>query len=80
LSQGLLSELVADTAPEDLRGTAFGLFNLVTEGALLIASLLAGWLWQAFGPTATFLAGSAFSDFALLMMVAAMKARLNGSK
>ncbi|HEY8335323.1 MAG TPA: MFS transporter [Tardiphaga sp.] len=76
LSQGLLSALVADTAPEDLRGTAFGLFNLVTGAALLIASLLAGWLWQAFGPTATFLAGAAFSGFAVLIMVAARKASL----
>ena len=73
-SQGLLSALVADTAPEDLRGTAFGLFNLVTGGALLIASVLAGWLWQAFGSTATFLAGAAFSGFAALIMIAAMKA------
>lgn len=73
-SQGLLSALVADTAPEDLRGTAFGLFNLVTGMALLIASVLAGWLWQAFGPTATFLAGAAFSGFAVLIMIATMKA------
>lgn len=74
LSQGLLSALVADTAPEDLRGTAFGLFNLVTAGGLLIASVLAGWLWQTFGPTATFLAGVAFSAFAILIMIVAMKA------
>jgi MFS family permease len=73
LSQGLLSALVADTAPEDLRGTAFGLFNLVTGGALLIASVLAGWLWYAVGPTATFLAGAAFSGAAALIMAIRMK-------
>ena len=73
-SQGLLSALVADTAPEDLRGTAFGLFNLLTGGALLIASVLAGWLWQAFGSTSTFLAGAVFSGFAVGMMLVAMKA------
>jgi MFS family permease len=73
LSQGLLSALVADTAPEDLRGTAFGLFNLVAGAALLIASVLAGWLWQAFGPTATFLAGAVFSGLAALIMSATMK-------
>jgi MFS family permease len=73
-SQGLLSALVADTAPEDLRGTAFGLFNLVTGMALLIASVLAGWLWQAFGPTVTFLAGAAFAGFAVVIMLATMKA------
>ena len=75
LSQGLLSALVADTAPEDLRGTAFGLFNLVTGGALLIASVLAGWLWYAFGPTATFVAGAVFSGLAILIMAIRMKAR-----
>jgi len=74
LSQGLLSALVADTAPEDLRGTAFGLFNLVTGAALLIASVLAGWLWQAFGSTATFVAGAAFSGFAVFITLATMKA------
>jgi MFS family permease len=68
-SQGLLSALVADTAPEDLRGTAFGLFNLVTGVALLVASVLAGWLWYDFGPTATFSAGAVFSGLALLIMV-----------
>lgn len=74
LSQGLLSALVADTAPEDLRGTAFGLFNLVTGAALLIASVLAGWLWQAFGSTATFVAGAVFSGFAVFITLATMKA------
>jgi MFS family permease len=73
LSQGLLSALVADTAPEDLRGTAFGLFNLVTGGALLIASVLAGWLWYAFGPTATFVTGAVFSGLAALIMAIRMK-------
>ena len=73
-SQGLLSALVADTAPEDLRGTAFGLFNLVTGGALLAASVLAGWLWYGFGPTATFTAGAVFSGFAILVVAFGIKA------
>ena len=73
LSQGLLSALVADTAPKNLRGTAFGLFNLVTGGTLLIASVLAGWLWHNFGPTATFIAGAVFSAFAALIMAMRMK-------
>lgn len=72
-SQGLLSALVADTAPEDLRGTAFGLFNLVTGAALLAASVLAGWLWQAFGPTATFSAGAVFSGAAILIVAFGFK-------
>jgi MFS family permease len=79
LSQGLLSALVADTAPEDLRGTAFGLFNFVTGGALLIASVLAGFLWQVFGPTATFVAGAAFSASAALIMALSISAQTKQS-
>ena len=67
LSQGLLSALVADTAPEDLRGTAFGLFNLVGGLALLAANALAGWTWHAFGSAATFAVGAGFSLLAMLM-------------
>jgi len=73
LSQGLLAALVADSAPEDLRGTAFGLFNLLTGAALLIASVLAGWLWYALGPAATFLVGALFSAFAAIIMAIRMK-------
>jgi MFS family permease len=61
LSQGLLSKLVADTAPARLRGTGFGIFNLVAGGALLMASVIAGVLWSTLGPSATFLAGAGFS-------------------
>jgi MFS family permease len=61
LTQGLLEALVAATAPEDLRGTAFGVFNLASGIALLVASALAGALWQGIGPSATFLAGGAFT-------------------
>jgi MFS family permease len=74
-SQGLLSALVADTAPDDLRGTAFGLFNLVTGGALLVASVLAGWLWHNFGPTATFSAGAVWSGLAILIVAFGIKLR-----
>ncbi len=64
LTQGLLSALVADTAPADLRGTAFGIFNLITGAALLLASTLAGVLWERFGPAATFEAGAALAALA----------------
>jgi MFS family permease len=57
MTQGLLAALVADTAPEALRGTAFGLFNFASGIALLLASLIAGFLWELVGPSATFLAG-----------------------
>ena len=66
LTQGLLSALVAGSAPTDMRGTAFGVFNLVCGVALLIASVLAGWLWDAFGPRFTFYAGAGFTAVAWL--------------
>jgi MFS family permease len=66
LTQGLLATLVADTAPAALRGTAFGMFNLVSGVALLLASVIAGALWDLAGPEATFLAGAAFAAIALL--------------
>jgi MFS family permease len=64
LTQGNLSKLVADAAPEGLRGTAFGVFNLVTGISTLFASAIAGFLWDGVGPEATFLAGAAFAALA----------------
>jgi MFS family permease len=69
-TQGPLSALIADTAPPELRGTAFGMFNLLTGIALLAASLVAGALWDAVGPKGTFLAGAAFALVALCGFVA----------
>ncbi|WP_319408053.1 MFS transporter [uncultured Desulfosarcina sp.] len=66
LTQGLFAKLVADTAPSALRGTAFGIFNLVTGIALLMASVIAGVLWSVWGASATFIAGAAFAAFALM--------------
>jgi len=69
-TQGLLSKLVADAAPADLRGTAFGLFNLVSGGALLLANLIAGALWSTLGAQATFAAGAAFAAVAAAGVIA----------
>ena len=66
LTQGLLSSLVADTAPLDLRGTAFGAFNFAGGIAMLAASIIAGGLWDAYGPRATFLAGAGTAAVALI--------------
>jgi MFS family permease len=66
LTQGVLAALVAATAPERLRGTAFGLFGLITGLAALLASVLAGLLWDRIGARATFLTGAAFAAIALL--------------
>jgi MFS family permease len=70
LTQGLMSKLVADTAPARLRGTAFGIFNLVSGFALLLASLIAGWLWARIGPATTFLAGASFAAVAAAGLIA----------
>lgn len=69
-TQGLLSKLVADRVPEHLRGTGFGIFNLVSGGALLLASVIAGALWSTLGPAATFLAGASFAALAAIGIVA----------
>lgn len=66
ITQGLLATMVANTAPEDLRGTAYGLFNLISGIAMLLASVLAGLLWDRFGAAFTFYAGAAFCLIALL--------------
>jgi MFS family permease len=66
MTQGLLATMVAEVAPASLRGTAFGVFNLVGGLALLAASVIAGGLWDAFGAQTTFLAGAAFAALALL--------------
>jgi len=70
LSQGLLAALVADTAPARLRGTAFGLFNLVSGAALFLASLAAGVLWERLGPAWTFACGALFAALALAALLA----------
>lgn len=64
-TQGLFASMVADAAPVDLRGTAFGVFNLINGMSLLAASVIAGGLWAVAGPSATFYAGAAFSSVAV---------------
>lgn len=66
MTQGLLAAMVAATAPADLRGTAFGFFNLVSGIAMLVASVVAGLLWDQLGASFTFYAGAAFCGIALL--------------
>lgn len=68
MTQGLLAAMVADTAPEDLRGTAYGFFNLLSGLALLASSVIAGVLWDAMGSSITFYAGAGFAALTLLGM------------
>ena len=76
LTQGLLAKLVADTAPAELLGTGFGVFNLVSGIALLLASIIAGTLWSTFGAAATFLAGAVFAAVAAIGLLVATRDRL----
>jgi len=69
MTQGLLATMVADTAPIDLRGTAYGFFNLMSGFAMLIASVLAGLLWDQFGASFTFYAGAVFCAMALIGLI-----------
>jgi MFS family permease len=75
MTQGLLATMVAAAAPADMRGTAFGFFNLASGGAMLIASVLAGLLWNQLGAAVTFYAGAAFSVAALIMLVLGSRRR-----
>lgn len=69
MTQGLLATMVADAAPVDLRGTAYGFFNLVSGIAMLMASAAAGLLWDRFGASFTFYAGAIFAALALVGIV-----------
>ena len=69
MTQGLLTTMVANTAPTDLRGTAYGFFNLMSGFAMLIASVFAGLLWDRFGASFTFYAGAVFCVLALIGLI-----------
>ncbi len=68
MTQGLLAAMVAKTAPAELRGTAFGMFNLVSGIALLVASTGAGVFWHFLGSSATFLFGAVACSAALIAL------------
>jgi MFS family permease len=75
MTQGLLAAMVAATAPEDLRGTAFGFFNLLSGLAMLMASVLAGLLWDRLGSAFTFYVGAGFAALALLAIARPLRPR-----
>ncbi len=66
MTQGLLATMVADSSPPNLRGTAYGFFNLVSGVAMLVASTLAGLLWAQLGARFTFAVGGLLGAMALL--------------
>ncbi|MCP8686762.1 MFS transporter [Marinobacterium sedimentorum] len=69
ITQGLLATMVADTAPSNLRGTAFGFFNLICGIAMLLASVIAGLLWDGLGASVTFYVGAAFCVITLMGLI-----------
>ncbi|WP_159121911.1 MFS transporter [Citrobacter werkmanii] len=68
MTQGLLAAMIAHTAPAELRGTAFGMFNLISGIALLLASTSAGILWETMGAASTFYAGAVICAIVLAGM------------
>ena len=68
-TQGILAAMIAEMTPPELKGTAFGLFNLASGLFLMLASVIAGGLWEAYGPSMTFCVGAVFSFSALIVMV-----------
>ncbi|MDH4059306.1 MAG: MFS transporter [Aquincola sp.] len=75
MTQGLLAAMVADNAPDDLRGTAYGLFNLLSGVAMLASSVIAGLLWDNMGSAFTFYAGAAFAMVTIVGLVAFRRRR-----
>jgi MFS family permease len=69
-TQGLFATLIADTSPPELRGTAYGFFNLLVGLAMLAASVIAGALWDVAGPRGMFFAGASFALIALVGLLA----------
>ena len=81
LTQGLMATMVANVAPADLRGTAYGFFNLASGIAILVSSVLAGWLWDRLGASFTFLAGAGFCVLAIVVLLwPATPGRWHGQK
>jgi MFS family permease len=68
-TQGVFSAWVADSCAAHVRGTAFGLYGLFSGITVLLASLIAGWLWEQYGAPATFYAGGGFTLVTLLGFV-----------
>lgn len=70
LTEGVFTAMIADAAPVDLRGTAFGVFNLMRGLLLLMASVIAGVMWEFSGPAATFITAAALAAFSMLLLIA----------
>jgi len=72
-TEGILATLVASTTPPELKGSAFGLFNFVSGLFALLASVLAGGLWDVYGASATFYTGAGFAALVLFLTACVRK-------
>jgi len=70
LTQGILAAMIADSTPPALKGTAFGLFSLASGVCMLLASVVAGWLWDHHGAPATFYVGAVFAAVTVVLLLA----------
>jgi len=70
---GVARAFVADLVPAEKRGTAYGLYHGVVGLTLLPASLIAGWLWQAYSPQAPFFFGAGMAAIAIIGMTVFIK-------
>ncbi len=75
MSQGILLALVADVTPSELRGTGFGVINLVIGIILLPANLLAGFVWETANPQIPFLLGSFLAILASFILLLGVRQR-----
>ena len=80
LTQGLFNKLVADFAPTELRGSAFGIFNLAGGVAVFLASVIAGFLWELVGPAVTFITGAVFAALAAIGILAIKTSEKRGTE
>ncbi|NJR75647.1 MAG: MFS transporter [Scytonema sp. CRU_2_7] len=80
MSKGILSAMIAQTVPSSLRGTAFGFINLAIGVALLVASILAGSLWESLSPKAAFMTGSIFAVVATGLLLGSRSSSLSTQK
>jgi len=71
--EGVARAFVADLVVEERRGTAYGLYHGVVGLTLLPASLIAGWLWQAYSPSAPFFFGAGLAFVAMLGIMALIR-------